>query len=151
MVCSNGRTSGILADLFGPEFIAQRNMGGTFRKYPVGARIASGTVATVSGLLKPFLCPLIAALGIVLMPIKAGVASCRGDVEGTKGYLEAWVFCILTVAATVAFLAVTTYFMPLIWSSSLGVVMVALSVILHVQKAMREPGELLPPPDISIS
>jgi len=144
MACCTGRTSGILADLFGPEFIAVRNMKGTYQRHPVGARIGTGTVAAVSGLLKPFLAPLIAALGLVLMPIMAGVASQKGDVEGTKGYLKAWGFCALTIGATVAFMAITTYFMPLLWSSALVVVIVTLSVIFHVQKAMKEPGTLPP-------
>jgi hypothetical protein len=144
MTCCAGRTSGILADLFGPEFILHRNMKGTFRNYPVGARVGFGTAAAISGLFKPFLCPLIAALGLVLMPIKAGIASHRGDVEGTKSYLKAWGFCFLTVAGTFTFLTVSTYFMPLLWSSALVVVIVTLSVIFHVQKAMKEPGDLSP-------
>jgi hypothetical protein len=139
MACCYGRTSGILADLFGPEFILQRNMGENFRKYPVGARVAAGAAATVSGLFKPFLCPLIAATGLLLLPIKAGIASYRGDAQGTKDYLKAWSFCILSIGLTVAFLTTTTYFMPLVYSSALVVGIVSLSIIFHVKKAMKEP------------
>ncbi|MCC5832674.1 MAG: hypothetical protein JJU12_06500 [Chlamydiales bacterium] len=139
MTCCAGRTGGILADLFGPEFILHRNMGETFRKHPVAARVGFGTAATLSGLVKPLICPLIAALGLVLMPIKAGVASYKGDVEGAKANLKAWGFCCLTIVATVAFFAVTTYCMPLLWSSALAIAILSLSVICHVHKAMKEP------------
>lgn len=142
MKCCDEKTSSILADFFGPEFIPLRKMRG--QKYTVLTYSVAGTVATVTGFIKPFIGPVIAALGLIIMPIKAGIASYKGDVEGTKAYLKAWGFCALTVGGTIAFMGVTGFCMPLVVSATIVVAIVALSVIMHVQKAMREVSSFQP-------
>ncbi len=133
MVCCRDPIEG----LFGPEFILQRNM--PYRSHPVASRVAMGTVATISGIIMPFLSPLLAALGFILMPILAGVVACMGDSKGAKGYLQAWGVSVFTLAASVAFMSLTTFYLPLIWSSVLAISLIGLSVILHVRKAMKDP------------
>ncbi|MCH9628032.1 MAG: hypothetical protein S4CHLAM2_16820 [Chlamydiales bacterium] len=126
----------IVADLYGPEFIVMRSAFSQFEARPVSSRVAAVTVATITGLVKPFILPLITAVGLLLLPVTAGLKAKNGDYQGAKNHLKAWVFCVLISGAIVAFLAVTTYHMPLVWSSATFVSMCALSIILHVRKAL---------------
>ncbi len=128
--------SSILADLYGPEFIAMRSASSQFEAYPVSARVAAATTAAITGLAKPFILPLITAVGLLLLPLTAGIKAKNGDYEGAKNHLKAWGCCVLILGATALFLGVTTYQMPLVWSSATFVSMCALSIILHVRKAL---------------
>ena len=98
-----------------------------------------GTVMTISGIMKPFLIPLIAAIGIILMPILAGIALYRGDKEAARSYLGAFGACVLILGACAAYLYVSAYHMPLNVSVAVSVCLVALSVILHIRGAMHAP------------
>lgn len=138
MTCCSGKTCDVLGDVFGPEYMVHRRLGGIYSRHPVGARIVTANVSTLSGLLKPFLVPIIAAVGLLILPIIAA-AKFKGDRESAKGHLKAWGFCFLTIGATVAFFSLTTFYMPLVWSSAVVASICALSIILHVYKAMKEP------------
>ncbi len=127
------------ADFFIPERIAHRNLGEAYAQYPFASRVGLGSIATVTGFLKPFLAPIIAAIGTVVMPILACIRVCKGDSEGAKGYFKAWRVCFLTLIGATAFMLTTAYFLPLIASTALVVSLCALSIIFHVREMMKDP------------
>lgn len=137
--CVSGGIS-IFSDWVIPEGIVQRRLGDFYEQHPVMSRLIVTPIALVSGILKVFLFPVICLVGVVVMPIIALVRACQGR-EETGHWLEAWVFCILGVAASATFLIVSCYYIPLIASMAIFVALTGISIILHVHKLVKEPVE----------
>ena len=132
----------IFSDWVIPEGIVQRKLGDFYENHPIMSRLLVAPVALFTGFMKVFFFPLICLVGVVAMPIIALVRSCRGNNDG-GGWLQAWCFCILGVAATAAFLGVACYYLPLINSATILVIMLAISIVLHVGTLLKEPKEPL--------
>ncbi|MEZ5314827.1 MAG: hypothetical protein R3E91_01245 [Chlamydiales bacterium] len=134
---SSFATKNILTPIFVPElyFIKKTNI---YCNYPIGGRLATGIIALVSGFVKPLLSLPIAAIGIIVMPIFAGLSAYKKDSHRAKTYLKACGFCCIVSFSGVAFLIAAAY-LPLIWSMSLIVLIISLSIIWHVQYAMPSP------------
>lgn len=130
----------IFSDWIIPEGMIQRRLGAFYEKNPVMARLIATPVALLSGIIKVFLFPVICVIGIVVMPIIALIRTCQGEKNG-RDRMKAWGLCIVGVAASIAFLGVTCYYLPLITSSAILVVIMSISIILHVHKLVKEPVE----------
>lgn len=127
----------ILADLYGPEFILIRHFHDRFETEPVKARFVAASSTALTGLLKPFLLPLISTLGFILMPILAAKNMVEGSPEGTKAYLQAWGVSTLGLVGSFGIFLLIGYSFPLLWTAALLAGLCALSTIFHVAKAMK--------------
>lgn len=118
-------TGQILSNLFAPELALQRKIDRDIRPVAV-------PLVTLSGLIKPLLVPIIAALGVVLLPVLA--AAKKGE---RTPYLKAWVFCVLTVVASFGAISLAAFHVRLLWSSLILTSACALSIILHVRNSIK--------------
>lgn len=132
-------------DWFGPEFIIHRHLGSFYRDNPIMSRLITIPIAALTGALKVALFPLIAVVGLVVMPMIALVRFSQGKKEEGVEWLQAWGFCVLAVAGSVAFLGLFAFHIPLTWSIALIATAMTISIIIHVYKIAKEPGKLSKP------
>jgi hypothetical protein len=133
----------IFSDWIIPEGCLHRHLGDFYRNNPIMSRLVVTPLALLSGIVKVFLFPLMCAVGIAAMPMIALLRALQGKKDG-GGWLQAWCFSILGVTASVAFMGLSCYYLPLVASSFILVTLITLSVIIHIQKLVKEPEE--PPP-----
>lgn len=148
-MCQLGCDSGlkISNSFFAPEaYLKDRYLGDFYANHLVMSRYTMVPVGALCGFSKPFLFPVISAIGVVVLPIIALLKLADGhrndkpeSIKNGKDCLKAWAFSILGVGATIAFLAITAYFIPLVWSSALFLSFTVVSVSVHVYLMAKEP------------
>lgn len=131
------RAVDILADLYGPEFILVGYFQGKFEEEPLKARLIAASSTAVTGLLKPFLLPLISTLGFIIMPILAAKRMAEGDPSGSKAYLQVWGVTFLALFGSCALVLLIGYTFSLLWTGAILATLCALSTIFNVARAMK--------------
>jgi hypothetical protein len=128
------------SDWIVPEGWIQRGcLGPFYERHPVMSRVLATPIAFFSGTVKVFFFPVFCAVGILVMPIIAIIRACQGKKDGGE-WLKAWCFSIVGLAASIAFIAVACYYLPLIVTCALLVTFLAISIIAHVYKLVKEPA-----------
>jgi len=127
----------IFNDWIIPERLLQQRLGVFYRYHPIMSRLMVTPLAFLSGIFKVVLFPLICTVGLVVMPFIALIRSCRG--QNGKNWLLAWSFCLLGVGASITYLVVTCYYLPLVASTAILVAALAVSLIFHVDRLVKEP------------
>lgn len=125
-----------------PETLIHARLGSYYQENPMAARVVATPIAFLSGVVKLFLFPVICTVGIIVMPIIALIRACQ-DKPHNGSWLSAWCFCILGVAASVAFVGVTTFHVPLVISVGIFVALLSISITLHVYKLVKEPPDTI--------
>lgn len=134
--CSTG--CGLFSDWVVPEGILQRKLGKFYANHPVMSRVLATPIATICGIAKVVLFPMICLIGMIAMPIIAIIRAGIGKKDGGE-WVKAWCFSILGVAGCIAFFGFSTYYLPLISTSAFLVGGISLSIIVHVYKFVKEP------------
>ncbi len=122
-----------------PEALIHAQLGRSYRENPVGTRVIATPLALISGIVKLFLFPVICAVGVVVMPLIALIKACQGKANYGP-WLSAWVFSVLGLAGSAAFIGVTTFHLPLIASVGMFISLLSVSVTLHVYQFVKEPA-----------
>lgn len=126
-----------------PETLIHAQLGQFYRDNPIGARVIATPLAFLSGVMKLILFPVICAVGIVVMPIIALIRVCQGKTDRGP-WLAAWAFSVLGFAASVSFIGVTTFHLPLIASVGAFISLLSVSITLHVYQFVKEPPKVNP-------
>lgn len=127
-----------------PEVLVHNELGQFYKDHPIGSRILAATIALFDGALKPLLFPVMCAVGVVAMPIIAGVQLARGENEDACEWGKAWIFCVLGAAATLGFVTIMTFYLPLTATVAILTGFIAFSIVIHVYKLVKEPPLPLP-------
>lgn len=125
-----------------PETLIHNQLDQFYQENPIGARIIATPLALISGVVKVFLFPIICAVGVVVMPLIALIQACQGK-KDFGPWLSAWVFSVLGLASSVAFIGVTTFHLPLVASVGIFFSLLSLSITLHVYQFVKEPPRLI--------
>lgn len=128
-----------------PEALVHNELSKFYKDYPIGSRLLAGVIGLINGTLKPLLFPIMCAVGVVAMPIIAAVQLARGEKEDACEWMKAWVFCVLGAAATLGFVTIMTFYLPLTATAVIMTGFIAFSIVIHVYKLVKEP----PPPIVS--
>lgn len=88
----------------------------------------------VVGAVKPFLLPVIAAVGVVAFPAIAGYKSCKGRHDEAKNYFQAWQLSVVTTLFCAAFLMVTGFALSPKVSIGLMAGIIAASIAFHIYR-----------------
>lgn len=122
-----------------PDIQVQRECAWAYKDYPIASRVVAIPVATVVGFIKPFFFPVVAAVGIVVLPVIAAIRHFRkGD---ASAWLGAWVFSILATGSCVAFMAISAFYLPLVASASIFMSALTISIFVHVYRACHTPQD----------
>ncbi len=120
----------------------RNNWSGTYHVSMTAFAILRGFAAT-------FAFPVYSAIGIVSLPVYAGVLTYKKYVKGDSGVqdkiattLVAWLFCLIALGGAAGFLALSAFHLNLLQGTSLIITGCALSVSLHVYRALREPDPI---------
>lgn len=103
-------------------------------KYPLASRTTVIGANTVLGFIKPFLLPVIAAVGVIVQPIIATVQYCKGNSQEGAKWLKSSCFSLLALGGVAAFMVISAYHMTLMQGAAVVITGCALSIIIHVYR-----------------
>jgi hypothetical protein len=137
----------IFTDLVVYEGVIHSRLGEFYQENPIMARVIATPIALIAGFVKVILFPVICVIGVVVLPILACVRAIRKEV-GAGDLMKAWVFCLLGLAISAAFLIIAVHHLSLVASGALLITAISISIVVHVYKLVKEPP---PPPEIPLS
>jgi len=104
-------------------------------KYPLASRATMIPTNTVFGLVKPFLLPITATVGVIVKPIIALFQYFhRGDKIEAARWAKAACFSLLALGGVAGFMMLSAYHMTLMQGTAVVVAGCSLSVIIHVAR-----------------
>lgn len=110
-----------------------------YQNNPAAARGAAIPLAAVSGLIKPIIFPILAALAIILLPIRAGINTYQGKEDGPV-IMGAWAFSVIGLAAYAAFFLISAHHLPAVASAGIVMAAISFSIGVHVYQASTAPA-----------
>lgn len=122
-----------------------------YDRNPCLSRCAMVPLGVISGSAKVILFPLISAIGAIVMPIMALVRAIQAHKESPSPRKEAlkkeavvWLkgggLCLLGLGGTFAFIFITGFHVPLVWSATAFGGFFVISISIHVYKMAKSPS-----------